>query len=68
LVLYTDGVTDAQDGSGLLFGEEQLMRVVAGCAGQPADELLQNVLQAVGRFAGDTEQADDLTCVVVKKL
>ncbi len=67
LVLYTDGVTDALNGEGEEFGEQRLFDVVqASCAGN-AREILWAITGALSGFIGDTEQADDVTCVVIKR-
>lgn len=65
LVLYSDGITDAQNGRGEFFGEERLRRLVAGCFGQPAAAVRDAVLVAVRDFTGDTVQFDDITLMVV---
>ena len=66
LVFYTDGITDALDAAGESFGEVRLAAVIEQeCAGG-AHEILQAILDAVAEFAGNQEQADDITCVVVK--
>jgi len=69
IVLYTDGVTEARDGSRGLFGDERLVEAVAHAAqtGESAEGVMESVLVAVSGFCGTTEQADDLTMVVVQR-
>jgi len=67
LVLYTDGVTDAVNPNGELFGEARLMQVIAGHARGPAADLLRAITAALEAFIGDGEPADDVTCVVVRR-
>ena len=67
LVLYTDGVTDALNADGEEFGEERLFDVVRASGGASSEEILWAITGAVAGFIGDTEQADDVTCVVVKR-
>jgi sigma-B regulation protein RsbU (phosphoserine phosphatase) len=65
LVLYSDGVTDAQDETGAFFGEERLQRVIRENAGLPAGQFLRALLEAIARFGGEATQFDDMTLMVV---
>ncbi|MGC9334492.1 MAG: PP2C family protein-serine/threonine phosphatase, partial [Anaerolineae bacterium] len=67
LVLYTDGVTDAQNELGAVFGRERLLRAVQTHAARPANEVGDNVLQAVREFTGGVPQFDDITLMVVAR-
>jgi predicted membrane protein len=64
LVLYTDGVTDAQNGAGAFFGQERLLEVLRIHVGQPAHEAKDGVLRAVREFTGEASQFDDITLVI----
>ena len=66
LVLYTDGVTEAMDADQREFGAEALQRVLAGTAGMAPDRVGEEILEAVAHFAGDTEQADDITALILQ--
>ena len=68
VLLYSDGVTEAQDGGGEEFGEERLQAVVREAAGQSADELADRIVAAIDAFAGDAPQFDDITLLVVRRL
>ena len=66
LFLYTDGVTEALDPSGALFGEERLADAV-NAVQDPSPKSLCNVVRmAVAAFADDAPQADDLTVLSVR--
>jgi len=67
LVLYTDGVTEARDGRGRLFGERRLRAIVTEHAEQTAEGTAHAVLEAVRDFAGSVPPSDDLTLLVVKR-
>lgn len=67
LLLYSDGVTEAMNEDGEPFGEGRLREVVDGAEGRTAAELLQEILESVERFTGDTEQSDDVTVMVVRR-
>ncbi len=68
LVLYTDGVTEARNQEGDLFGEERFETVILESADYPAQQIAEKVVSAVADFTGAISQADDLTLVIVKKL
>jgi hypothetical protein len=65
LVLYTDGVTDAQNEGGSFFGQERLLEVVRAYAGRPAQEVQDGLLRAVQQFTGEASQFDDITLMVI---
>jgi sigma-B regulation protein RsbU (phosphoserine phosphatase) len=68
LVLYSDGVTEAQNEDGEEFGEERLLEVLRGEAGRRADDVIDHVIAAIDGFAGGAPQFDDITLLVVKRL
>ena len=63
LVLYTDGVTEARQGTELL-GSERLLEVVAGLRGRSAQEVADGVRDAALAYAGRLR--DDLQVVVLR--
>jgi serine phosphatase RsbU (regulator of sigma subunit) len=66
IVLYTDGVTEAQNPKGEFFGRKRLREAVDGVAAANCDELHSKIQQAIREFTAGAEQADDLTLVVVE--
>lgn len=65
LLLYTDGMTEAADPAGRLFGEERLMDAVR--VHDPAcEDLTQALLRRVRAFEAGCAQADDVACVAVR--
>jgi sigma-B regulation protein RsbU (phosphoserine phosphatase) len=68
LIFYTDGVTEAMNAEGELFGEEKLQAAVMTAAPEAsAQRVLEAVMDAVNAFTGDTPQSDDFTLLVVKR-
>lgn len=65
IVLYTDGVTEAFDEQGNQFGTERLQEVFAGVEPTDVQAANRSVFEAVEKFAGDTPQSDDITCVTL---
>jgi phosphoserine phosphatase RsbU/P len=66
LILYTDGVTEAQNDAGEFFGRRRLREAIerAGDAGCP--ELHAQIQKAILDFTAGAEQADDLTLLVAE--
>jgi sigma-B regulation protein RsbU (phosphoserine phosphatase) len=65
LLMYTDGVSEAQDPAGEFFGIERLLgaaRAAAGDAGAITDRLLRDV----EAFAATAPQSDDITILTLK--
>ncbi len=67
LVMYSDGITDAEDEQGHPFGEQRLCDVVQAHLAEPADQAVESILHAVHAHAGDHGQPDDMTVVVVRR-
>ena len=65
LLLYTDGVTEAQNPSGEFFGESGLGQVLQDWDGRSAQALKQQVLQAVQGLAQRADQQDDVAVMVL---
>ncbi len=64
LLLYTDGVTDAQNEHGAFFGQGRLLEIAQAHASFPAHEVRDALLQAVQAFTGEGSQFDDITLMV----
>ena len=65
LVAYSDGVTEARNGSGEFFGEERLLAAVRANASLSAKRLAKAIAEAAHDFGGK-EQDDDLTLLVAR--
>ena len=66
VVLYTDGITEAMDVGGELFGDTALARAVCGPRDLDAPAIRERVLRDVKAFVGDAEPHDDMTMVILK--
>jgi len=66
IVLYTDGITEAMDEEGELFGDAGLARVVCSHAHLEPAGIRERVVREVRAFAGRAEQHDDMTMIVLK--
>ena len=66
LVLYTDGVTEAENTEDEMFGEERLEQLLIEHRHASAREIEEQVYSSVKDFAAGAPQTDDLTMVIVK--
>ena len=67
LVVCSDGLTDAQNQHGEMFGEERLLTIIRQQAPLGSHSLERRFLEAIEEFTGGTPQTDDITFVVVEK-
>ena len=66
VALYTDGLTEARDPSGGLFGQERLENALARCHQRPLDETLESVWSDVAAFRAATSPGDDATLLLAR--
>ncbi len=65
LLLFTDGVTEAMDAGDRLFSEDRLEQLLTSMDTDDADKVVDNTVIAVKAFAGEAEQADDITVLAL---
>lgn len=65
LLLYTDGVTEAENASSAFFGQERLLHVAQANLGRSAQAIQEAVLGEVHAFVGDAPQFDDIALMVL---
>ncbi len=65
LLLYTDGITEAQSDDGREFGEERLLKALRAHRDLSVPQLLETILKGVREFSG-REQEDDMTLVIAR--
>jgi sigma-B regulation protein RsbU (phosphoserine phosphatase) len=68
LLIGTDGIWEAHDAAGEMFGKDRVREIVRAMADRSAEEIKDAVLAAVREFQGEVEQEDDITLAVVKKV
>jgi len=68
LLLYTDGVSEAESPTGEQYGQRRLEQALVRLRDRPAREILDAVVEDVLAWAGERGQNDDLTLMVVKVL
>jgi hypothetical protein len=67
LFLYTDGVTEACNRDGDLFRVQRLVDIAERAAAKSPRELMLAVTDSVESFSAGTVQADDITCLVIRR-
>ena len=68
LLLYTDGITEAENFHEEEFTESRLDEKLAELAGQSSERVVAAVVDAVHEFVGEAPQSDDITCLVARFL
>jgi len=66
LVLYTDGISEAENPSEEEWGEDALIAAVRRCGELPPIEIIGRVMQAADAFANGAPQHDDMTLVIAR--
>jgi sigma-B regulation protein RsbU (phosphoserine phosphatase) len=65
LLLFTDGVTEAESSQSGQYGMERLERAILEMRGQRARSVVEHVVNGVAEFAQGAPQSDDITCVAI---
>jgi len=67
LLLFTDGVTEAQDPDDEEFGEERLTEIVRQGIHESATDIAQRIRDGVDRFTRGADSFDDFTVCVIRR-
>ena len=65
-VFFTDGILDARNRSGELFGRGRVEKIIAECAGRSADCVVDSLFTAAAAHSAGVETFDDQTVVAIK--
>lgn len=65
LVLYTDGITEAEGPGNVLFGDERLLDVCRNTSSKCPEIMCRSILDAVRNHAHDCMQSDDITLLCI---
>jgi serine phosphatase RsbU (regulator of sigma subunit) len=66
IVTTSDGVTEARDVIGGLFGDARLLDLLGSCTGQTPDEVARKILASIREYVGTAPQSDDITVTIVR--
>jgi sigma-B regulation protein RsbU (phosphoserine phosphatase) len=67
LVIFTDGVVEAENSKNEEYGEPALIRLVDRQSGAAPAEILRCLMAELDKFVGNTPQHDDITCLLLKR-
>ena len=67
LLLYTDGVTEAQNRGGALYSADRLAALLAALPATDARAAVDAAFDDVRQFAGEAEPADDITLLAIRR-
>jgi sigma-B regulation protein RsbU (phosphoserine phosphatase) len=65
LLLYTDGVTEAENTNEEFFGDNNLKRLLADWQGNSVEQLVDHIVATTHAFEGENRQADDITVLAL---
>ena len=65
LFLYTDGLTEARNAKGKLFGRDRVGQMIAEAGTTNPKQLVEVAIGCWQKFIGETEQSDDLTLLAL---
>lgn len=60
VIMYSDGITEAQNKEGSYFGEKRFLEAVVS---SDSFQVIENLLKQVNLFSGDSHQSDDVSIV-----
>jgi serine phosphatase RsbU (regulator of sigma subunit) len=66
IVTTSDGVTEARDPIGGLFGDARLHTLLESSCGQSAEEVAHRILASIREFVGAAPQSDDITITILR--
>jgi sigma-B regulation protein RsbU (phosphoserine phosphatase) len=67
-ILATDGVWEAQNNRGEMFGKKRFKKRIGKIANLGAEDIRESIIEAITAFQGKTPQNDDITLVIMKYL
>ncbi len=67
LLLYTDGINEAQNSSGEFYGEDRICELIRQHCKRSPQEIALKVLEDVQHFCANSTYNDDKTLVVIKR-
>lgn len=68
LLLFTDGITEAENADRALYSSDRLAKALSRAATVDAQHVVAAVIDDVARFVGGAEQADDMTVLALRRV
>jgi serine phosphatase RsbU (regulator of sigma subunit) len=64
LVVYTDGIVEAKNDEGVLYGDNRLREIIRVNSTLTSEELMRSILESVEQFRNGARQRDDMTILI----
>jgi serine phosphatase RsbU (regulator of sigma subunit) len=68
LALYTDGITEAQNEQGAIFGEQRLLNAIGSSTNHSVEAIQNQILSSVDEFTDQAPQLDDIALVILARV
>ena len=65
LLLYSDGLSEAEDGEQSQFGDDRILDVIASQPFEGSRQMVERLSESVKQHVGDAPQSDDLTMLCI---
>lgn len=66
ILLGTDGIWEARNSAGKLFGKDSVCIILRENSHRNANEILDEITQSLADFQNNVSAEDDCTCIIVK--
>ena len=66
IAVGTDGIWEANDSKGRIFGKDRFRRIIQECAAEKSKTIIENVFSEIDKFTRGLPSADDITLVIIK--
>jgi len=68
LLLYSDGVSEANNAAEEEFGVDRMVEVLRAYRDEPASVVVEQMVRRIDEFAGAAPQFDDITLMALKRV
>ncbi len=68
LIVYSDGITEAMNSREEMYEEERLTQLLTTTRGLDSSHMMEAILKSVSEFIGQTEQSDDVSIIVARRI
>ena len=66
LLLYTDGITEAENVEKELYSDDRMLELIGGCASKGASDICESLVADVDKHSNGAQQSDDITLLCLK--
>ena len=68
LAVFSDGITESEDAQEEQYGDDRLIELLTANSGRPLNEIIQLVMDTIGKWGHDPSARDDITMLLARKL